>query len=134
VPPPAEGHTPARNLRGGQLCILAEQRDARGRWLPGATPLGARPWRKGQVPNPSGQSGLYHEIVCLAREAAPNAIRRLIELIRNEDERVASVACNAVLERAFGKPKEYDPASEKPEEEPFDPRAYTPEDLAVIEP
>jgi hypothetical protein len=42
----------------------------------------------------------------LARQAAPDAVRRLIELMRSEDERVASVACNAVLERAFGKPKE----------------------------
>ena len=40
----------------------------------------------------------------LARQAAPKAVRRLIELMGSEDERVAAVACNAILDRAFGKP------------------------------
>ena len=31
-------------------------------------------------------------------------MRRLIELMDSEDERVAAVACNAILDRAFGKP------------------------------
>ena len=40
----------------------------------------------------------------LARQAAPDAVRRLVELMNSEDERVAAVACNAILDRAFGKP------------------------------
>ena len=32
------------------------------------------------------------------------AITRLIELMESEDERVAAVACNSILDRAFGKP------------------------------
>jgi hypothetical protein len=55
--------------------------------------------------NPEGNSGLYGETVKLAHQAAPDAIRRLIELTRSEDERVAAVACNSILDRAFGKPK-----------------------------
>jgi predicted ThiF/HesA family dinucleotide-utilizing enzyme len=31
--------------------------------------------------------------------------RRLIELMRSEDERVAAVACNSILDRAFGRPR-----------------------------
>jgi hypothetical protein len=42
--------------------------------------------------------------VRLARQAAPHAILRLIELMDSEDERVAAVACNSILDRAFGKP------------------------------
>lgn len=64
-------------------------------------------WKPGQSGNPSGLSGLYGETVKLAREAAPAAIRRLIELTASEGERVTSVACNSALERAFGKPKDY---------------------------
>jgi hypothetical protein len=62
-------------------------------------------WKPGQSGNPEGNSGLYGETVKLAHQAAPDAIRRLIELMRSEDERVAAVACNSILDRAFGKPK-----------------------------
>jgi hypothetical protein len=41
----------------------------------------------------------------LARHAAPYAVRRLIELMDSEDERVVAVACNSILDRALGKPK-----------------------------
>jgi hypothetical protein len=69
----------------------------------------------------------------LARRAAPDAMRRLIELTRSEDERVALVACNAVLERAFGKPKEFDPTTEeKPKRDRWDPSKYSIEELELI--
>jgi hypothetical protein len=67
--------------------------------------LAANIWKPGQSGNPEGNSGLYGETVKLAHQAAPDAIRRLIELMRSEDERVAVVACNSILDRAFGKPK-----------------------------
>jgi hypothetical protein len=35
---------------------------------------------------------------------APYAVGRLIELMDSEDERVAVVACNAILDRGLGKP------------------------------
>jgi hypothetical protein len=41
--------------------------------------------------------------VFLAQQAEPYAVRRLIELMDSEDERVAAVACNSILDRAFGK-------------------------------
>ena len=65
--------------------------------------LEANRWKPGQSGNPSGQSGAYGEAISLARQAAPEAMRRLIELMRSEDERVAAVACNAILDRALGK-------------------------------
>ena len=58
----------------------------------------------GQSGNPTGFSGAYGEAVRLARQAAPYAVRRLIALMDSEDERVAAVACNSILDRAFGKP------------------------------
>lgn len=41
----------------------------------------------------------------LAQQAAPYAVNRLIELMDSDDERVAAVACNSILDRAFGKPR-----------------------------
>jgi hypothetical protein len=65
----------------------------------------SRMWQPGQSGNPSGHSGEYGTAIKLAQRAAPKAMRRLIELMDSEDERVAAVACNAILDRAFGKPK-----------------------------
>lgn len=42
----------------------------------------------------------------LAREKSVHALARLAEMMDSDDERVATVACNSVLDRAFGKPKE----------------------------
>ena len=67
--------------------------------------LKANIWKPGQTGNPKGFSGLYGEAVRLAQAAAPDAVRRLIELMNSEDDRVAVVACNAILDRALGKPK-----------------------------
>jgi hypothetical protein len=68
--------------------------------------LRAHCWRPGQSGNPGGLSGAYGEAMRLAQQAAPDAVRRLIELMESDDERVAAVACNAILDRAFGKPRE----------------------------
>jgi hypothetical protein len=47
----------------------------------------------------------------LARAASARAVGRLIELMESPDERVATVACQAILDRAFGKPNNYDSAT-----------------------
>jgi len=64
----------------------------------------SRMWKPGQSGNPAGHSGEYGAAMKLARTAAPKAVSRLIELIDSADERVAVVASNAILDRAFGKP------------------------------
>jgi hypothetical protein len=65
----------------------------------------ANSWRPGQSGNPGGHSGLYGEAVKLARGLSVRAVQRLGELMESEDERVLVVACNSLLDRAFGKPK-----------------------------
>jgi hypothetical protein len=70
--------------------------------LPAA--LAPNRWRPGQSGNSSGHSGEYGQAVRLACQAAPYAIHRLIALMDSLDERVAAVACNSILDRAFGKP------------------------------
>jgi hypothetical protein len=41
----------------------------------------------------------------LARNLSLRAVQRLGELMESEDDRVVAVACNSILDRAFGKPK-----------------------------
>jgi hypothetical protein len=71
----------------------------------------ANTWRPGRSGNPGGHSGLYGEAVKLARGLSVRAVQRLGELMESEDERVSVVACNSLLDRAFGRPK---PAVEEP--------------------
>jgi hypothetical protein len=44
----------------------------------------------------------------LARAAGPKAIAKLIERLDSDDERISVVAATAILERAYGKPREMD--------------------------
>jgi hypothetical protein len=81
--------------------------------LPAA--LAANIWKPGQSGNPKGLSGAYGEAISLARQAAPDAVRRLMELMHSDDERVAAVACNAILDRALGKPRQAPEADGKDE-------------------
>jgi len=70
------------------------------------------PWQKGQSGNPTGYPKKYAQIVKLARAHSPRAIKRLGELLESGDERVAAVAAQALLERAWGKPREFADESE----------------------
>jgi hypothetical protein len=65
------------------------------------------PWQKGESGNPAGYPKKYAQVVKLARAHSPRAIQRLAELIESDDERVALVAAQAVLERGWGKPREF---------------------------
>jgi len=73
------------------------------------------PWRKGQSGNPRGIQGeQYLEAVRICREATPEAARRIVELMRSKDERVALMASDKVWERAFGRPREVEPETVDP--------------------
>src|SRR6478672_7586221 len=79
---------------------------------------GLVPFPKGKSGNPGGRTKQFAQCKRLCREASPEAARRLIELMRSEDERVALMAADKVFERAWGKPKEYDPNAEGPKKPP----------------
>src|SRR5260370_38196484 len=83
---------------------------------------GLVPFPKGKSGNPGGRTKQFAQCQRLCREASPDAARRLIELIQSEDERVALMAADKVFERAWGRPKEFDPNAETPKKAPpFDP-------------
>jgi hypothetical protein len=70
------------------------------------------PWRPGQNGNPQGKRGdEYLETIRLARQASPETMRKLIAKTDSNDDRVALVAMQAILDRAWGKPRDYDPKS-----------------------
>lgn len=71
----------------------------------------------------------------LAREYTRRGTEILCDIANdpNEDSRDRIVAIGMLFDRAWGKPKDYDPAAETPARPPFNPRDYTPEQLDVIE-
>jgi hypothetical protein len=89
---------------------------------------------------PKGKSGrtemvrFYYEARRIARQASPATMKELVRLsLEAEDERVRSVCCVAVLDRAGVKPIDFDPNEERSEEPEFNPRDYSAEELEVIE-
>ena len=64
-----------------------------------------RPFKPGQIGNPTGQHGRYREIVRLARDASPRAMAILVQVMddETEDTRCRLVAIQEILGRAFGK-------------------------------
>lgn len=64
------------------------------------------PFVKGQSGNPGGRPKAEQEVLAVAREHGPEAVRKLVELSKSQDERVSLAACNALLDRAYGKPKQ----------------------------
>ena len=90
------------------------------------------PWQKGTAPNPGGKTGEYHETVALARQTSVAAMRKVIEKMDSNDDRVAFIAAQAILDRAWGKPKDYDPKEAQASGLRFDIDALTPEERAVL--
>jgi hypothetical protein len=72
----------------------------------------------------------------LAREFTPEATEILIGFAKDEAEETSNriVSIRMLYERAWGAPKDYDPAEDAAARRPkFDPSLYTPEQLDEIE-
>jgi hypothetical protein len=79
---------------------------------------------------------LFAEVQKIYRECSPAAAREMCRLaLEAEDERVRSVCLGMVLERAWGKPRDYDPAQEQAQKKPppFDPSLYTTDELRQMQ-
>lgn len=63
-------------------------------------------WKPGQSGNPLGRRLENNPARQLARQHGPEAIEKLVELMRHSrDEKVQCVAAMALLDRGYGKPK-----------------------------
>lgn len=61
-------------------------------------------FQKGQSGNPGGRPKEDAEVKALARDCGPEAVKKLVELMRGDDRRTALAAAQALLDRGFGKP------------------------------
>ena len=80
----------------------------------------ANQWKPGQSGNPGGKTKLELEVRRMAQDSSAAVMEKIIDICLTTDEdRVAVVAGQIVLERAFGKPKESmpgdDPSAGKPD-------------------
>lgn len=70
-------------------------------------------FKPGQSGNPSGRPKVVGEIKALAREKAPAAFKKIVDLLQSDDERVVFVAAQEILNRAYGKPTQYVDVTER---------------------
>jgi hypothetical protein len=91
-------------------------------------------WKPGQVVNPGGRTDDYIKCQRICREASPDAARKLVELINDPDPRIALMAADKIVDRAWGRPRDYDPKRDAEHPRPtFDPRAYSTAELLQLE-
>jgi hypothetical protein len=78
---------------------------------------------------------LFAEVQKIYRECSPAAAKEMCRLaLEAEDERVRSVCAGMVMDRAWGRPREYDPnAEEAKKPPPFDPSLYTTDELRQMQ-
>lgn len=65
-----------------------------------------KPFQKGKSANPGGKPKHERDAIELAQKHGVAAIERLIRVMNNPDDSIARPACNDLLDRAFGKPKQ----------------------------
>ena len=63
-------------------------------------------FQKGQSGNPGGRPKEDAEVKALARAAGPEAIEKLVALMRGDESRTALAAAQALLDRGYGKPSQ----------------------------
>ncbi len=61
-------------------------------------------FKPGESGNPGGRPKECAEVKELARQYGPEALNKLLELMRGEDARVSKAAADSILDRAYGKP------------------------------
>ena len=62
------------------------------------------PFEKGKSGNPGGRPREVAEVRELAKNHGPAAIQRLVTLMSSDNERTAVAACEAILNRGYGRP------------------------------
>ena len=73
----------------------------------------------------------WTEVQQIYRQNSPAAAQNICRLaLYAEDERTQAICSGMVMDRAWGKPKDYDPNTEGPKKAPpFDPKLYTTDEL-----
>lgn len=91
-----------------------------------------RRWKPGQSGNPTGAIGEWQRCRRLCREHSAEAAQEIIRLFaESDDDRVRYMAAQWVYEQAWGKSREFDPATER-EPASFDATKLTAEERAQV--
>jgi hypothetical protein len=61
-------------------------------------------WKPGQSGNPGGRPRTPHDLSALAREHTKEAVERLVQIMRAEDDGRALAAVQQLLDRGWGRP------------------------------
>jgi hypothetical protein len=72
-----------------------------------------KPWAPGNSGRPGGVITRYSETLQIARANSAEAMQTLVERLKDPDGRIAVVAANSILERAWGKVREQKPEEQK---------------------
>jgi hypothetical protein len=94
VAPTETADAAASNNAGPASAVREIRRAEAGRFAPGVSG------------NPGGRSRVEVEVRDLAQSHGASAIKRLHELMKSKNERVAVAACEALLNRGFGTPRQ----------------------------
>jgi hypothetical protein len=89
-----------------------------------------KPWRKGETGRVSNVASRYTETQQYARQHSMAAVRTLVERLQDPDGRIAVVAANSILERAWGKVREQKP--EEQQQTHIDLTMLTATELAIL--
>jgi hypothetical protein len=90
------------------------------------------PWQPGQRGNPQNKNQLFNQCQKLCRERSPEAADKMYALMSCGDERIEFMAAAWIYERAWGKPKDYDPSLEKAPRVVFDLAHLSREQLRML--
>jgi hypothetical protein len=92
-------------------------------------------WRQGQSGNPGGVSNEFKECQAFCREKSRESAEAIARIADSTtDERLAFMAHQWIYERAWGKPKDFNPKDEPDPNKPrFDPRLLSPQQLEVVQ-
>lgn len=72
-------------------------------------------WKAGLSGNPGGRPKAEGEVTALARARGKTAFERLCTLMDSDNEMVVLRACEAILDRAYGRPRQALDAAGDPE-------------------
>jgi hypothetical protein len=90
-----------------------------------------KPFLAGNAGRPPNISTRYSETLALARAHSPDAMQTLIQRLKDPDGRIAVVAANSILERAFGRVREAKPEDQAVEQH-VDLTQLTAAELAIL--
>jgi hypothetical protein len=66
-------------------------------------PVRGKPFKRGKSGNPGGRPATSEETKAALRAALPQAIERLVKLLKSKDERVALAASQVIMNRVLGR-------------------------------